>query len=375
MVRKVLVGVNGYGVVGKRVADAVALQDDMELVGVTFNHFDYRIGVAAEKGYRIFAASAGDLSAVRQYVAGNLEDLIGQVDVMVDCTAKGVGAANKKLYERRGIRAIFQGGEKHELAGVSFTAQVNYAQALNRQFVRVVSCNTTALCRVLNAFHRRGWVKRARAVLMRRANDPWESHRGGLINTIAPEIKVPSHQGPDARTVIGGLNITTMAGTASHNSSHIHYLMVETHGRLSVDDVKQALWEEPRIAFVRSQNGLVALNSVIELMRDLGRPRNDLWEVAVWEDGIAVQDDEIYLIFQVHNEAITVPEVIDAIRALTGIETDPLRSIEKTDRSMGIVKSFLPRTTHETDFHRGAATVGSEARAPRVTEQIDATVA
>lgn len=28
------VAVNGYGVIGKRVADAVALQDDMELVGV-----------------------------------------------------------------------------------------------------------------------------------------------------------------------------------------------------------------------------------------------------------------------------------------------------------------------------------------------------
>lgn len=47
--------VNGYGVMGKRVADAVALQDDMELAGV---------------------------------------------------------------------KAVFQGGEKHELAGYSFTAQV-----------------------------------------------------------------------------------------------------------------------------------------------------------------------------------------------------------------------------------------------------------
>jgi len=28
------VAVNGYGVIGKRVADAVALQDDMELIGI-----------------------------------------------------------------------------------------------------------------------------------------------------------------------------------------------------------------------------------------------------------------------------------------------------------------------------------------------------
>jgi glyceraldehyde-3-phosphate dehydrogenase/erythrose-4-phosphate dehydrogenase len=32
---KVSVGVNGYGVIGKRVADAVRLQPDMVLVGVS----------------------------------------------------------------------------------------------------------------------------------------------------------------------------------------------------------------------------------------------------------------------------------------------------------------------------------------------------
>jgi len=347
MQRRVRVGVNGYGVIGKRVADAVALQDDMEVAGVTCNHFDYRIRVAAEKGYPIFSSSterppSGDMSV---HVCGTVRDLARQVDVMVDCTAKGVGAANKRLYEEAGIKAIFQGGEKHELTGVSFTAQVNYCQALNKQFVRVVSCNTTGLCRVMNALHKRGWVKRVRAVLIRRANDPWESHKGGLLNTVMPETKVPSHQGPDAQTVIAGLNITTMAGTASHNLSHIHYAMVETTREVSLNEVKRALWEEPRIAFVNSSNGLVALNSVIELMRDLGRPRNDLWEVAVWEDALAVDEHEIYMVFQVHNEAVTIPETIDAIRAVTGIETDPCKSIEKTNRSMGIVKCFLPCST------------------------------
>jgi glyceraldehyde-3-phosphate dehydrogenase (NAD(P)) len=347
MNRRVRVGVNGYGVIGKRVADAVVLQDDMELVGVTYHSLDYRIMVAAEKGYPIYTCSRGKLSDDRPNsinVVGTLDDLIDQVDVMVDCSAKGVGAVNKRAYEKAGIKAIFQGGENHNLTGVSFTAQVNYDQALNQQFVRVVSCNTTGLCRVMNALNKRHWVKKARAVLMRRATDPWESHKSGLINTIKPETKVPSHQGPDVRSVIKGLNIVTMAGTASHNLSHIHYAMVETNSPLSIDEVRQALREEPRIAFVRSCDGLEALNSVIELMRDMGRPRNDLWEVAVWEDALTVDEDEIYLVFQVHNEAITVPETIDAIRAMTGIETDGMRSIEKTDRAMGITKCFLSQS-------------------------------
>jgi glyceraldehyde-3-phosphate dehydrogenase (NAD(P)) len=354
MNRKVRVGVNGYGVIGKRVADAVVLQDDMELVGVTYHKLDYRIMVAAAKGYPVFTCShdgAAIENDIPMQIIGNLDDLIEQVDVMVDCSAKGVGAKNKLAYEKAGIKAIFQGGEKHDLTGVSFTAQVNYYEALCQQFVRVVSCNTTGLCRVMNALHKRNWVKKARVVLMRRASDPWESHRDGMINTIVPEIKVPSHQGPDTETVLRGINIVTMAGTASHNLSHIHYAMVETNENLSLGQVHDALWEEPRITFVRADNGLVALNSVVELMRDLGRPRNDLWEVAVWEDALAMDGNELYMVFQVHNEAITIPEIIDAIRAVTGIETDAMKSIEKTNRSLGITKEYFSQSVAEKLLH------------------------
>lgn len=364
--RKVRVAVNGYGVIGKRVADAVALQDDMELVGVSDVVYDYRIRVAAENGYPIYASvpgKRGEMEQARIPVAGTLDDLLEKVDLVVDCTPKGIGAKNKPTYEQAGVKAIFQGGEKHELAGYSFTAQVNYSGALNRQFARVVSCNTTALCRVLHALHKRGWVKRARAVLLRRGTDPWESHKNGMINTAIPETKVPSHQGPDAQTVIEGLNITTMAGAGPYNLSHLHFAMVETTRPVSLDDLRHALWEEPRVAFVRGTDGLVALNSVIELMRDLKRPRNDMWEVAVWEDALATDDQEVYLTFQVHNEAITIPETVDAVRALTGIEQDGTRSIEKTNHSLGIVKSFMPKTVPEAAVHvaMGVALRAAEA--------------
>ena len=350
MDQKVRVGINGYGVIGKRVADAVALQDDMEVAGVTYNHLDYRVRVAAEKGYPIYACSADRLPEDARgpfRVQGTLNDLIQQVDVMIECGAKGIGASNKRAYEKAGIKAIFQGGETHELAGVSFTAQVNYAEALNKQFARVVSCNTTGLCRVINALYRRDWVKKVRVVVMRRGSDPWESHRAGMTNTIVPDTRVPSHQGPDARTVIKGLNVVSLAGTVSQTLGHLHYAMVETTRAVGRDDVLSALWHEPRIAFVRSGDGIVGLNSVVELMRDLGRPRNDLWEVALWEDSVAVDSNEVFLIYQVHNEAITIPENIDAVRAMTGIETEAAKSIEKTDRALGIVKTFLPRSTDE----------------------------
>jgi len=350
------VAVNGYGVIGKRIADAVALQDDMQLVGVADVVYDYRIKVAVERGYPIYASVAdkrAEMEAAGIPVAGSLDDLLRQVDVVVDCSPKRIGAQNKAKYQAAGVKAIWQGGEQHELAGYSFVAQVNYAGAVGRDFARIVSCNTTALSRVLHPLHDRGWVKRARAVLMRRGTDPWESHRNGMINTAIPETKVPSHQGPDAQTVIPDLDITTMAGAGPYNLSHLHFAMVETTRPVSLDELHGALTAEPRIAFVRSSDGLVALNSVIELMRDMRRPRADMWEVAVWEDALAVDNREAYLTFQVHNEAIVIPENVDCIRALTGLEPDAARSIEKTDRSLGVTSTFLPATIGSHAEHNG----------------------
>lgn len=348
--RKARVAVNGYGVIGKRVADAIALQDDMELVGVADVSSDYRIRVAVERGYPVYASAPEKRAAMEEAhipVEGDLDDLLKHAEIVVDCTPKGIGARNRDKYKEAGVKGIFQGGEKHSLTGYSFVAQVNYEGALNRDFTRVVSCNTTALCRISHALLKKGWVDRVRAVLLRRSTDPWESHNTGMINTAIPETKVPSHQGPDAKTVIPDLDITTMAGAGPYNLSHLHYAMVETTRRVGMDELIHALWEEPRVVFVSAGNGLVALNSVIELMRDMRRPRNDMWEVAVWEDALSTDNREVYMTFQVHNEAIVVPESVDAVRSLTGLEKDWRVSVAKTNESLGIVKSFFPRTIPE----------------------------
>ncbi len=344
---KVRVAVNGYGVIGKRVADAVSAQDDMELVGVADVVSDYRIRVAVERGYPVYTSvpeRSGEMQAAGVPVAGTLQELLAQVEVVVDCAPKKVAAANQAAYRAAGVKAIWQGGEKHELAGYSFVAQVNYAGALNRDSARVVSCNTTALSRISHALHGRGLARRVRAVLMRRATDPWESHRNGMINTAIPETKVPSHQGPDAQTVIPGLDITTLAGAGPYNLSHLHFAMIETTRPVDVDELRAILLDTPRVALVRAADGLEALNSVMELMRDLRRPRGDMWEVAVWEDALASDGREVYLTFQVHNEAIVIPENVDCIRALSGLEPDAAVSIAKTDASLGITRHFLPST-------------------------------
>lgn len=337
------VAVNGFGVIGRRVADAVVLQEDMDLVGVADVVSDWRMKVANRRGFRIFAATGDARTAMRAAglePAGELATLLTDADVVVDCTPKGVDAGNRSRYEKAGIRAIFQGGSKHELAGHSFVASANYASALDRRMTRVVSCNTTATVRTLFALRQAGLLRRARGVLVRRASDPWESHRDGIMNTLIPESKIPSHQGPDAKTVLPDLDVITMASKSPQNVGHLHHWMVDLARPSSRDEVLAAFRAVPRIAFIRVDAGIEALNVTAEVMREIGRPRGDMWEVAIWEDILSVDGRELMFAYQVDNQAIVVPETIDAIRALTGKERDADLSIRRTDESLGMSQEF-----------------------------------
>jgi len=86
-------------------------------------------------------------------------------------------------------------------------------------------------------------------------------------------------------------------------------------------------------------DGLTATNVVNELMADLGRPRDSLYEVAVWEDMLTVQGDELFYAYMVDNQAIVIPDNIDAIRALTGVR-DGGESIARTNTALGIGTGF-----------------------------------
>jgi glyceraldehyde-3-phosphate dehydrogenase (NAD(P)) len=338
------VALNGYGVIGKRIADAVAAQDDMELVGVADVVSDWRIKVAVEKGYRVFGSTPEATDQMRAAgipVAGDLDYLLRQVDLVADATPKKVAAANLDKYRAVGVKSIFQGGEKHSLTGHSFVAQANYATALGRDTTRVVSCNTTSIVRTLGALKDAGLLKKARGVLVRRATDPWESDRGGVMNTVVPEKSIPSHQGPDAQTVIPDLDVVTIAVVAAHTTSHLHAWSVELTRPATKDEVLAAFRAAPRIAFLSAAEGIVALNSTLEMMADLGRPRGDMWEVGLWEDSLTVTGNETFYNYQVYNQAIVVPETIDAVRALTGVEPDGRRSMAKTDEALGLVREFV----------------------------------
>jgi glyceraldehyde-3-phosphate dehydrogenase (NAD(P)) len=340
----VRVGVNGYGVIGKRVADAVTAQDDMTLVGVADIATDWRTRVLHAKQIALYAGTAAAAEALRDaglQTSGQLDDLLGQVDVIVDCTPKHIAAENVPLYRSRGLKFVLQGGEKHAVTGHSFVAEANFETAVGREATRVVSCNTTATVRTLTALKRAGLLARARGTLLRRATDPWESHQGGIMNTLVPEPEIPSHQGPDAQSVDPDLDAVTMALKVPETIAHLHYWMVQMTRPAQKEEVLAAFRTSSRILLMKDEYGLAALNSVKELMSDTGRSRSDLYEVALWADMLKVEGDELYYAYMVDNQAIVVPETIDAIRALMGREPSGRASIRATDMALGIGRDLF----------------------------------
>ena len=111
--KKVRVAVNGYGVIGKRIADAIAAQDDMELVGVADVVSDWRIKVAVEKSYPVFSSTLEAAEGMRLAgipLVGNLDNLLSQIDVIADATPKKVASANLEKYRAARVKSVFQGG-------------------------------------------------------------------------------------------------------------------------------------------------------------------------------------------------------------------------------------------------------------------------
>src|SRR4030065_523737 len=266
-VGKIRVVLNGYGVIGKRVADAVAAQEDMELVGVADVVSDWRIKVAVEKSYPVFSSTLEAAEGMRLAgipLVGNLDNLLSRIDVIADATPQKAASAHLEKYRAARVKSVFQGGEKHSLPGHSFVAQANYASALGRDTTRVVSCNTTSIVRTLGALKNARLLKKARGVLIRRATDPWESDHGGVMNTVVPEKNIPSHQGPDAQTVMPDLDVMTIAVVAAHTTSHLHAWSVEFARPASKDEVLTAFRAAPRLAFLRMSEGVVAINSTLE---------------------------------------------------------------------------------------------------------------
>ena len=340
------VGINGYGTIGKRVAEAVTHQDDMEIVGIVKTKPTYEIRGALDAGFPVFASTKAKIHFFEEKgvkVSGVTEELVDISDVIIDCTPGKLGVNNMAMYQKYNTKAIWQGGEKHAPIGVSFNALTNYSSAINQDYVRVVSCNTTGLARTLYPILNKYGIDNVQAVMVRRSGDPKDSDRGP-INSIEPVLTVPSHHGPDVQTVIEGINIQTMAVKVPTTIMHVHCIIAELDSEPNVEEIL-SIWDStPRVnlleGFLNSDGNkirnLPGTAEIMEFARDALYTRGDLNQIVVWKDGVHSFGKKLYYYQAIHQESDVIPENIDAIRAMFNLESDNMKSIVKTNKALGI---------------------------------------
>lgn len=336
---KVKVGVAGYGVIGNRLAAGVALQEDMELVGVADVAPTLAVRALKERGmpFKLFAAVPGseeDLAAADIPVSGSFEDLLGEVDIMLDSAPGGIGAKNKEKYLAAGVKAVFQGGESAEVADVFFHGTVNYEDGLGADYLKLTSCNTTGLIRAVHAIHQAVTISKAFITIVRRVADPGDTHRG-LTNVLMVE-PVPNHQAVDLMSIMPEVEATGMLIHTPVTHGHIITLSVTPQGDVSVDDALEAFRGYPRIKVVKIADGFNSNSSLFQWARYMEYPRADMYEIGLWEEMVGKSGDDIIFAINIPQESVTIPETIDAIRAAMKMHPTGAEAVAATDQYLGI---------------------------------------
>lgn len=341
--KKVRVGVAGYGTIGQRLADGVALQKDMELVGVADLAPTLAIRALREKGmpydlYLVDGADPAKFAELNIPVSGSFEELVGKVDIMLDSSPGGIGAKNKLLYERAGVKAVFQGGEKNSVADVFFHGYANYDKGLGADYLKLTSCNTTGLIRSVDCLDRIFGVDKVAITIIRRVADPGDYHRG-LTNALQID-PAPSHQALDLMTIMPHINAT---GILVHTPiTHGHIITVLVSGRdgkkIGREEALEAFKKHPRIRVVRIEDGFLGNASLFKYARDLGNPRGDMYEIALWEESVVESGNDLMYAINIPQEAVTIPETMDGIRAAMNMQTTGEEATEATNKYLGIGK-------------------------------------
>lgn len=338
--KKIKVGVAGYGVIGQRLADGVALQGDMELVGVADLSVTLSIRALKDKGmpydlYLVDGANKEEFDNASIPVSGTFDDLLNKVDIMLDSSPGGVGAKNKLLYEAKGINAIFQGGESNSVADVFFHGYANYEKGLNQKYLKLTSCNTTGLIRVVDCLDRYcGGVTRVAITIIRRVADPGDYHRG-LTNALQMD-KAPSHQAVDLMTIMPHVEATGILVHTPVTHGHIISVLASGKSKITKSMALEAFKQHPRIKVVRIADGFLGNASFFRYARDLGNPRGDMYEVGLWEESIVETKDDIMFAINIPQEIVTIPETIDAVRASMGMQATREDGTNETNKYLNI---------------------------------------
>lgn len=329
------VAVLGMGVIGQRLTAAIAVQPDMALSGVAVRSVTASVLARPELPYFRSTNTAADaLVSNNIQPRGALDDLLAASDVIVDCGQAGTGVERAAIYRRAGIKAIYCGGERSGELGPLVHSALNHDLARHAPSLRLLSCNTTSLARLVGCLQ--DDLGAVEATILRCAPNNQSAPTAPLGVVVHAGS---SHHAADLASMLNDVTVNATAVSVPMSAGHVIHARLGFRRALAYDDVSAALALSPRIrlhdpdealdtaaiapALTASPNGPACRYQISVRVQ----PCEDAAEVVAW--------------LSLDHAAITIPEAVDAIRGICGeAEADVARSL--TDAALGISWDAAP---------------------------------
>jgi glyceraldehyde-3-phosphate dehydrogenase (NAD(P)) len=148
----------------------------------------------------------------------------------------------------------------------------------------------------------------------------------------------PNHQCVDLMTIMPHIDATGILVHTPVTHGHIITLVVTTKKKVEKAEALTYFKAHPRIRVVSLEDGFFGNASLFKYARALGNPRGDMYEVALWDETIVNSGDDIMFAINIPQEAVVIPETMDAVRAAMEMQTDRLEAVGKTNEYLDIGK-------------------------------------
>ncbi|KYK26637.1 hypothetical protein AYK20_03240 [Thermoplasmatales archaeon SG8-52-1] len=206
------------------------------------------------------------------------EEAIKRASVIIDCTPKGTGLANKDKYYNKyknKIRGFLAQGSEFGFGKMYAVGINDEAITPKDQFIHIVSCNTHNIAVLINTLaidNKKNNLKEGRFLCMRRANDI--SQAKSFIPS--PEVgkhkdeKMGTHHAVDVYHLYKtlGIELNVFSSALKLNTQYMHSIWydLKLNKKITKDEAVQKFIDNPRVAVTQKQ----AANLVFSFGRDHG---------------------------------------------------------------------------------------------------------
>ena len=303
--------INGYGNIGRRLATALSIDKDIELVGIAKYNLDERVKEAIEKGYNVFVPDSLVQKCIelKYDIAGTISDAVEKSDLVVDSSKEGLGYLNKKdLYLPLHKKAIFQGGEdrlgENSVADIIHNSRVNFKNVQNKDYAIQGSCNVSGMGRIMQPLIERygDAIKRYDVILIRRWADLEDSKE---IKDSIEWDKNPHHQ-DDVKDFLPNVNLFVDAYKVQSRMMHLHQMSIRFKDHApSRDEILEIFHKEFGVAILYSAKGTA---DVRKKAMELGFSHGDTNMVHIHQEVTRSQDDVLKISYSDDQTGMVIPE-------------------------------------------------------------------